>query len=202
MISFTGRFKIISPVLILFLLACSAPARRSTSEVHYEIAAQKARNIDWSQKEINIYDSKGHQHAGILRGWNEIGLILEDNGKSDTLAYENIEGYLAVKTDKTNSDVGIKNGIIAGIALASFNLLANLDIFGPDETISDNEMGNINYLLITTPMIIIGGALVGGLIGSTNYKYDKYYFNKNDFKANPWQYNSSDDKNNYFNKRP
>lgn len=175
--------KLISLVLIISLLACSAPGRQQNMERQLSIKPDEAIMMLTGTRKVRLLNKYGIVFDGHILSWNEIGFIVEKNGLIDTVEYAILNNKLAIETDGTLIKKGTQVGCGLGAIITS--ILAISSYSSPPEK---TDMGDWRPILLALSGLVLigGGTVIGAIIGANKTKYTKYYYSHNQFKNNPY----------------
>ena len=180
-----GKFRIVVYPLILSLLSCAAPASNKQSKEPENITVEQAQEFFTTGHKARFSNEFGRFYESIIIGWDETGFIGVSYGKIDTIAYSTITNVMEIETNVRQSNKGAGVGCAIGLCASALIWGVAIDDYKHDDS-GFKDMSIIGALALSL-IVTFGATMLGTAIGSTNYKYDKYYFNKDDFKTSPWQ---------------
>jgi hypothetical protein len=188
-----GKFRIVVYPLTLSLLSCAAPVSNKQSKKPETITVEQAQEFFTTGHKARFSNEFGRFYDSIIIGWDETGFIGVSYGRVDTISYYAITNVIEIETSvrQTNKGAGVGCGI--GLCASAFIWAIAIDDYKHSNS-SLKDMSIIGALALSL-IVTFGATMLGTAIGTTSYKYDKYYFNKDDFKTNPWQVPFDDQKN-------
>jgi len=184
-------------ILIPALLSCGAPAHKQIPPPNYNLTALQATDVDWGRQKMQLVGIDGAKYNGTLLGWTNTGFIMESENGVEILPYDSLRDYIQMDSGKNHETEGFLLGTGAVIGLIS--LLSYLGKKANKSSDSDTSFSATKDLspiyifpIIGLVAVICSPSYFGGLIGSKIKKYDKYYFNPEDFKSHPYFYKPGD----------
>lgn len=188
--------KYLAVMLIPALLSCGGPARKQITPQNHHLTASQATDVDWGRQKMQLVGIDGTEYIGTLLGWMDTGFIMQSKNGIEVLPYDSLRNYMQMDTGGNYSNEGFYISLAAVIGITV--LLSwlserasnkNNDNIGRRE----NAFGPIYILpMLAVYAIIISPTYFGPKIGSKIKKYDKYYFNADDFKSHPYFYRTDD----------
>ena len=186
--------KYLAIILIPCLLSCGAPARKQISPQSHHLTASQATDVDWGRQKMQLVGIDGTQHSGTLLGWTDAGFIWENGNGTDTLEYDDAQNYMLLDAGKTY----YREGALAGLGADALFVYALWRLKGQEEKNQEDPppIADASPIIIIYALafytVLFGFPLIGGEMGGKKIKYDKYYFNPEDFKSHPYFYKPGD----------
>jgi hypothetical protein len=184
-----GNLRFIVYPLILSLLSCAAPGADTRPKEPESITVDRAKELFTQGHKARFPVEFGRYYEGAITGWDETGFIGMNSGRVDTIKYDAITNVIQIETNKRQTGKGAGVGFMLSLIPSAFIWIAAVDEYKHD----NGDMRGLALIgagVVTVGLMFIG-TVAGGALGISSHKYAKYYFNRDDFKANPWHANDS-----------
>ncbi len=181
--NYSNGLKLVSLILILSILACSAPARQNNSEDKLSMTPDKASMMLTGLKTTRLMRGNDIVFEGHIIGWNKQGFIGQINDRVITIKYDLLGNTINIETEQTLSGKGALTGggigMLAGLFIAVIGSTCDMNRDGKDD----------NPLWYIKPVFIIAacGSALGAGIGTFSKKYREYEYNKEEFINKPFE---------------
>lgn len=189
MINLQRQLKFVAVIVIVSVLACGPRVIHVEHPQSRSISPEEAKEIDWQKFKVKFRDVFGQKYKGFLKGWNEDGFIFESYGETETLPYVKLENWMEIETAESQTGKGAANGLIIGLlgTIGIFLLAGNR--FDREE--SHNEFAGVECLFLAPAFFLISvGA--GTAIGASSHKYERYYYDREEFRNQPFKIDNAD----------
>lgn len=189
MIIAIARLKFIAIILIASLLSCGPGlfnVKKAKSKI---LSAEQAKTIDWQKKTVKLWDIHGEEYWLFITGWNEEGFILKRHNRVDILPYAELQNRIEIETDEPNTAKGARFGLYAGLISSVLFFFVGKSMTNDDKSDVSSDTSLFLYIASTMMILSVG---TGIALGSMSHKFDKYYYDKEEFKSQPFSVNSDD----------
>ncbi len=179
---------VIISIIISMNLNCTSPAMKHQYTSDINLSPRRAMNINWSNRVVALTTIKGEEIKGVLEGWSESGFIIDRGIDTDTVLYDDIRNYIMIQTGENNKSRGAKYGLYSGLGLAAFSsymILKDMESNDDNPERTDDNAATLFIGIVSAPFVVAISTGIGALIGSFSRKYEKYYFNSDEFAGTP-----------------
>jgi len=189
MITLLTRTKLLALVLIISLLSCGPKEiRQETPKI---LSPELAKTVDWHTQSVKFKDIDGEEYWVYIDGWNETGFILNRPKHPYTVPYEDLQNTIGIETNYSNTGKGVKLGLLYGaVGVVALSVLAATDNSDDGSDLEGMRYSGYAYAAIVWTLLTVG---IGVVLGSGSHQYIKFHYNAEDFRANPWTRESSEE---------